>query len=718
MKKKSSFKLKIGIMFIVLILVQIFYFIGFLQGWLNFGSNKIMDIAMIASLALMVLIIAYALVELFKVLNEVDAISLYTSEMSEGNINIDDIIVLSNTEFQELSKALNVIKFNIQTLAQNNKRNVVTFSESIDNVALSIDYTVDANEQTAERIQSIAAKAQIQLESVKEMIEKVKAIDSSLNNILENVNFVEKNAEITSGFSHEGKENNENYIQIMDEISLQMNDTNDFIQKLRLSIKEIVNATEFIIKISDNLSLLSLNASIEAARAGESGRGFSVVASEITTLSETTMSEIVKITDIIKELLNNSEGVSESIESSMKNFKKGQEILSETAKAFTNISSMNDNILEQLKEVSSEVEVISESTKETTSLSDKVMDATVSVSNDTVEVAAVSQEEAAEFQNIGSNVSSLSDLVGRIEKSTGKFRNEVEPCDNKSNKPFKIIAIAADQTGIWTQIYEGMKYAQRELKRKNVEVIIKKVVFPRILNEMSELMQECADDGADAISTIVIKPDSIPKVEELFAKGVSVATYNSDYPMPSKRILSVVSDGYKSGQLAAKVLSQAIKGDCNVFLVETTEMAAIVERTKGFVDEVSKTGNMKIVERFEMVFDEDECYKAILEVLGRNKEINTIFCDTYNQIPIAKAIEDAGLKGKVKFMVYDLEEATIEYMNKGLINYSLDQDAFTMGRDPLIYLYNYLATGEKIKSETVNTKVKLYDEESIKNLVI
>jgi methyl-accepting chemotaxis protein len=66
-----------------------------------------------------------------------------------------------------------------------------------------------------------------------------------------------------------------------------------------VQIQEIVSAIQAIAKQTD---LLALNASIEAARAGEAGRGFSVVADEVRSLSEKTNTSAHDIGSILTQI--------------------------------------------------------------------------------------------------------------------------------------------------------------------------------------------------------------------------------------------------------------------------------------------------------------------------------------------------------------------------------------------------------------------------------
>ena len=68
------------------------------------------------------------------------------------------------------------------------------------------------------------------------------------------------------------------------------------------TLSEIVQHLKVIEDIASKTDLLALNASIEAARVGKNGKGFTVVADEVSKLSEKTQKALASISITIEKL--------------------------------------------------------------------------------------------------------------------------------------------------------------------------------------------------------------------------------------------------------------------------------------------------------------------------------------------------------------------------------------------------------------------------------
>ncbi|NCU17833.1 methyl-accepting chemotaxis protein [Pallidibacillus pasinlerensis] len=157
-------------------------------------------------------------------------------------------------------------------------------------------------------------------------------VEDSTNNNLQNTlnmagkgNSLIRSAESMVVISEQGKQSIDELKDIIDHLGNQLKENTIAMGHLSESSKEIEEIIHFISGISNNINLLSLNASIEAARAGEHGKGFAVVAKEIRKLAESAGSSTTNIIELIKKIQEEIEHANENSQASYKIVEQGIE---------------------------------------------------------------------------------------------------------------------------------------------------------------------------------------------------------------------------------------------------------------------------------------------------------------------------------------------------------------------------------------------------------
>lgn len=134
------------------------------------------------------------------------------------------------------------------------------------------------------------------------------------------------------------------------------------LEKKSQSIDDIVAS---INEISEETSLLSLNASIEAARAGSAGRGFAVVAEEIRKLSEQCMNAAGQISELTSEIAAQTEDVSAIAQQAQEAVSSQTGIVEDTTASFREIEDQVEGLISALEIIIANVQDMDESRNET-----------------------------------------------------------------------------------------------------------------------------------------------------------------------------------------------------------------------------------------------------------------------------------------------------------------------------------------------------------------
>ena len=475
--------------FILLLVIVLFLFAAFLFFGFLSGLPKI-PIAIILSIVIILIIVLFII--LTKFFRSIDAISQNAELLAQNELNIKDVFYEDARGLEILAMAFNDMKSNLLNFIDLTKVNIITISDAIDNVSRSMDSSYIGNEQIAANIGNVAEKAQEQARLMDDTMSRIDEVKNRIENITNSIEEVEKSVEKTVHATAAGVQNLDDYYHQVNIISDNLNNTSEYIKKLNSDITQIDQIGKFIIKISEQLKLLGLNASVEAAKAGESGKGFAVVAHEMNLLSGATKKSISQINTILKNIASSSAFVSNSIDSCVKSYSTSKDIFISIKESFDIINNSASVLGLDMKKVYNDVSLINSSTHEINKKSLLLHNVSGQISSKTQEVAAVTQQSLAELEEINTYTSSLQTMLTGIEKLVKKFRTSVTPVQADSKRQLRITFLSPLDHEFWYMVRQGVQYAKKELSEKNVVIDfvgIKEDVGYQIRMKMKEAIE-------------------------------------------------------------------------------------------------------------------------------------------------------------------------------------------------------------------------------------
>ena len=270
--------------------------------------------------------------------------------------------------------------------------------------AASIEQTSSAMEEIKATIDSVSENAREQAKKADTTRESMEYLASSIDEINKNAQEANHMAEDTHSYAIEGEKI--------------LKQTVDSMTEIYNSSVRITDIVTIITDISDQINLLSLNASIEAARAGEHGRGFAVVAEEISKLADQTSASSKEINSLINESNNRINMGSELMKQTVSSLRDIIENVKKTAGLMVDIAASSVELNSRGKSVVSDIQVVNRMSDEISIMmeeqslsSNEIIKAINQINDVTQNVASGSEELAAESEELSSQAELLRDIV-------------------------------------------------------------------------------------------------------------------------------------------------------------------------------------------------------------------------------------------------------------------------------------------------------------------
>lgn len=267
-----------------------------------------------------------------------------------------------------------------------------------------------------------------------------------------------------------------------------------------------------------------------------------------------------------------------------------------------------------------------------------------------------------------------------------------------------------------TPITAGMERAGKEL---GVDVQLIGPTGGDAAKQVAELQTAIQQKSVDGLAVSSASSDALkPVIEQAYNAGIPIISFNTDNP-DSKQMGFVGQDLKASGQAQAEelvsVLGDQAQGKVVVFSLDTGAGWSH-DRFGGFEEGLSGSG-LEIVGPVNVGNEPSAAYNTVESTMtGQSDVIAIAGLDCCSTTAAAKWVEQSGNTGKITMVGFDLLPQTAEYVEKGVMSFTISQNPEEQGYQAVKVLTDFLKNGTEITG--VDTGAQFITKENLSKATV
>ncbi|MBA9079473.1 MULTISPECIES: LacI family DNA-binding transcriptional regulator [Rufibacter] len=250
-----------------------------------------------------------------------------------------------------------------------------------------------------------------------------------------------------------------------------------------------------------------------------------------------------------------------------------------------------------------------------------------------------------------------------------------------NNRTYDIAALIPDpaQDDYWQAPQTGIEKAAAELTQYGVRVT--QFIFDPL--NANSFKEQAAEVRARQPIAILVAPifyrESLAYFKQWKEAGIPFALFNTHIP-DYEPLIYIGQDSYQSGYLAAKLLQYG-HPEGGTFLVvhidvDLANSSHLINKEQGFYDYFHQhsAGKMFKIVQADLGNSTSEAFQDQLDkLLLQNPEVKGIFVTNSKAHTVAQYLQTKGIS-QIRLIGYDLMEKNLEFLNKGTIDFLINQN--------------------------------------------
>ncbi len=344
-----------------------------------------------------------------------------SGEYAKGNFSAKPPHIVVKGDFLVLKEALTSIGVEVSAVLREIDQEMEELTTRAEEANSGAKDVAEGSALVAKNAAKVGRQSERGKENIDQVLRAMMDLSANVEEVASSTESVRKVTHETNELSQKGVELAHHAENGMKGIMTSSGEVERIITEIKGEMERIGKIVNVITDIASQTNLLALNAAIEAARAGEAGRGFAVVASEVKALALESRRSAENIAEMIMSLQKKSDDAAKAMEEADNAVSQGNAAVRETLSIFTQIVESVGQIAKNMDEVSKTTEQQAASVEEITASAHEVNSLVGEIATEAISSASAAEQSSAGTRQIVAVVEDLNKIIAEVSQAIGKF---------------------------------------------------------------------------------------------------------------------------------------------------------------------------------------------------------------------------------------------------------------------------------------------------------